>query len=49
MHLSAGRLVKNHAGSNEANALDDALDDARHIRLLVMRDSQNRECRSNRD
>src|SRR5262245_47473726 len=48
MHLSVGRLVKDHAGSYEAKARDDALDDARYIRLPVMRDSQNRECRSNR-
>jgi len=39
MHLSVGRMLKDHAGANKCNARDDTLNAARNIRLPVMRDS----------
>jgi len=49
MHLSVGRLVKDHAGANETNARDNSLNDARDVRLPVVRDSQHCKCRADRD
>jgi len=37
-------MVKDHAGANETNAGDDAMNDLRHIRLPIMHHRQNGKC-----